>query len=270
MLNFAALVPHPPIIIPEVGKEETKRVKKTITAMEKLADDLKKSNPETIIVISPHGLIYPDRINICDMRRLVGSLSQLGDISLKLELTNDLELGSMISKKAEKNDVQTILYDNGEAKYELDHGTVVPLYFLLKRIADVNVLPIVYSFQDKGLLFSFGKTIFEVAAKSKKKIALVASGDLSHRLIQTAPAGYNKAGKEFDKLLLDYLKQKDVQGILEMDDDFIEEAGECGYRSLLILLGAINKLDFKPKILSYEGPFGVGYAVVNFKIIKTR
>ncbi|TSC91469.1 MAG: extradiol ring-cleavage dioxygenase class III protein subunit B [Candidatus Berkelbacteria bacterium Licking1014_96] len=125
MLNFAALVPHPPIIIPEVGKEETKRVKKTITAMEKLADDLKKSNPETIIVISPHGLIYPDRINICDMRRLVGSLSQLGDISLKLELTNDLELGSMISKKAEKNDVQTILYDNGEAKYELDHGTVV-------------------------------------------------------------------------------------------------------------------------------------------------
>lgn len=266
MLAFAALAPHPPIIIPEIGKEETKKVSSTIKAMRKLARALKKSNPDTIIVISPHGLIYPDRINICGMERLVGGLSQFGDESLKLELTNDLKLAETISKKAENNGIQTILYDNGEAKYELDHGAVVPLYFLLKKLGeDVKLLPIVYSFQDKELLFAFGETIFEVAKKSKKKIALIASGDLSHRLIQTAPAGYNKAGKEFDKLLLDYIKEKDVQGILEMDDDFVEEAGECGYRSFLILLGAINKLDFNPKILSYEGPFGVGYAVVNFK-----
>lgn len=267
MLNFASLAPHPPIIIPEIGEGETKKVKKTIMAMGKLAGKLKKSNPDTIIVISPHGLIYPDRLNICGMRRLVGSLSQFGDNSLKLELNNDLELGSTISKKAEESGIQTILYDNGEAKYELDHGTIVPLYFLSKKLdEDVKLLPITYSFQDKGLLFAFGETIFEVAIKSKKNVALIASGDLSHRLIQTAPAGYSKSGKEFDKLIINYLKAKDIQGILEMDDDFVEEAGECGYRSLLILLGAINKLDFKPEILSYEGSFGVGYAVVNFKI----
>ena len=158
----------------------------------------------------------------------------------------------------------------------------MPLYFLLCHSGldpeSINIdsrflgndipkiLPIAYSFQDKGLLFAFGEIIAEVCQKSKKKVAIIASGDLSHRLIQTSPAGYNTSGKEFDKLLLNYIKAKDTQGILEMDDEFIEEAGECGYRSLLILLGAIEKLDWQPKILSYEGPFGVGYGVVNFKL----
>lgn len=267
MLTFAALAPHPPIITPEIGKEETKKVKKTITAMEKLAGDLKKSNPDTIIVISPHGLIYPDRINICSMPELKGGMQQFGVGEINYKFQNDLGLAEILSRKAGENGIQTLLYDNGDSSFELDHGAVVPLYFLTKKLKkEVKILPIAYSFQDKGLLFAFGEIIEEVARKSKRKIALVASGDLSHRLIQTAPAGYSESGKEFDKLIINHIKAKDVQAILEMDDDFIEEAGECGYRSLLILLGTINKLDFKPEILSYEGPFGVGYAVVNFDL----
>lgn len=234
--------------------------------MKKLASELKKSDPETIIVISPHGLIYPDRINICGIRRLVGGLTQFGAPSLKFELKNDLELAEALARETEKNGIQTLFYDNGDRFYELDHGTMVPLYFLLKKITGINILPVAYSYQDKAAHFAFGETIADVAKKSKKKIAIIASGDLSHRLIQTAPAGYSESGKEFDKLLLDYIKAKDTQGILEMDDDFIEEAGECGYRSLLILLGAIEKINWQPEILSYEGPFGVGYGVVNFKI----
>ena len=117
MLVFSALTPHPPIIIPEIGGKDSRETRKTIAAMEKLSKELKKANPETIVIISPHGLIYPDRLNICGMERLFGSLLQFGDNSLKLELTNDLELASTISKEAEDNGIQTILYDNGEAKY---------------------------------------------------------------------------------------------------------------------------------------------------------
>lgn len=266
MLSFAALTPHPPIIIPEIGGEETKKVSSTIAAMEKLASDLKKSDPDTIIIISPHGMIYPDRINICGMGRLQGGLEQFGVSNINFKLQNDLELAETLAREAEKNGIQTLLYDNGNSVFELDHGTIVPLYFLLKKIMDVKILPIAYSFQDKGLLFAFGEIIAELSKKIDKRIALIASGDLSHRLIQTAPAGYSESGKEFDKLLLNYLKDKDTQGILEMDDEFIEEAGECGYRSILILLGAIDKTNWQPEILSYEGPFGVGYGVVNFKL----
>ncbi|MCX6811236.1 MAG: AmmeMemoRadiSam system protein B [Candidatus Berkelbacteria bacterium] len=268
MLNFAALTPHPPIIIPEIGGEDSKKTSKTITAMEKLSIELKKTSPDTIIIISPHGLVYPDRINICGMLNLRGTLSQFGIGGLKFKFQNDPELAEALTQKAEENGIQTLLYDNDNSFFELDHGTVVPLYFLAKELKkDIKILPIAYSYQDKGLLFAFGEIIQEVAAKSKKKIALIASGDLSHRLTQTAPAGYNESGKEFDKLIINHLKAKDIQGILEMDDDFIEDAGECGYRSILILIGALSKTNFKPEILSYEGPFGVGYAVINFKIL---
>lgn len=312
MLTFAALTPHPPIIIPEIGKDEAKKVKKTIEAMQKLARALKKSSPDTIIVISPHGLVYPDRINICGMELLRGSLAQFGVESINYKFKNDILLAQKIDKAANKNGIQALLYHNGNSFFELDHGIVVPLYFLVSRgnqgspstwpgkarpsgkattpsplgglwRNEVKILPIAYSFQDKGLLFAFGEIIFEIAQKSKKKIALIASGDLSHRLIQTAPLegaplgqhGYSESGpsktlaetgKEFDKLLLNYLKDKDTQGILEMDDDFIEEAGECGYRSILMLIGALSKINFETEILSYEGPFGVGYAVVNFAL----
>ena len=295
MLNFLALTPHPPIIIPEIGGDDSKKTTKTIAAMEKLAQKIKKASPETIIIISPHGLVYPDRINICGMPELKGGMQQFGVGEINYKFQNDLGLAEILSHKAEENGIQNLLYDNGNPSFELDHGTVVPLYYLLSRghqvppstrpgearpsgkvaapppltnhfRSDVKILPIAYSFQDKGLLFAFGEIIAEVARKSKRKIALIASGDLSHRLIQTAPAGYSKSGKEFDKLIINHIKAKDIQAILEMDDDFIEEAGECGYRSLLILVGALSKMNFKPEVLSYEGPFGVGYAVVNFKI----
>lgn len=266
MIIFSALVPHPPIIIPEIGGEETKKVKETISAMKKLADKLEKSDPDTIIVISPHTLAYPDRFNICGMNQLKGNLAHFGAPQVSLEFENDLQLVKKIDKSCEKHGVSTLLYDNGDHFCELDHGITVPLYFLIKNLGKTKIISIALSMLDKNMHFAFGEVIGEISQKSSKRIAIVASGDLSHRLIQTAPGGYSEAGKEFDELLINYLKDKDAQGILEMDEDFLEDAGECGYRSLLILLGAIDKLNYKPQILSYEGPFGVGYTVVNFKL----
>lgn len=268
MLNFLALTPHPPIIIPEIGGDEASRTAKTAAAMKNLALTLRKADPDTIIVVSPHGLVYPDRINICGMERLTGSLAQFGYPNINFKFENDLELAAKLAETADENGIEALLYHNNNSYFEIDHGVTVPLYFLTKELdKKVKIIPIAYSFQDKGLLFAFGEIIQEIAAKNKKNIALIASGDLSHRLIQSAPAGYSESGKEFDKLIINHIKAKDIQAILEMDDDFIEEAGECGYRSILILAGALSKLKYRPEVLSYEGPFGVGYAVINFKII---
>lgn len=266
MIIFSALVPHPPIIIPEVGKKQTKKVKSTISALKKLADGLEKSDPSTIIIISPHSLAYPDRFNINMMPKLKGDFSQFGDNNTELSFANNSDIANKIITKSEKHGINTLAYDNNQPTAVLDHGALVPLYYLAKNLGKVEIVNISISSLDKNMHFAFGEIIGEVAHKSKEHVAVIASGDLSHRLIQESPAGYSKAGKEFDKLLLDYLKNKDVQGILEMDEDFIEEAGECGYRSLLILLGTISKQNSKTEVLSYEGPFGVGYAVVNFRI----
>ena len=74
-----------------------------------------------------------------------------------------------------------------------------------------------------------------------KKIAVIASGDLSHRLDDNSPMESNSAGPEFDQFLRDKLNKGDYDTLIEMDEKLIEDAGECAYKSLLIMLGLIKE-----------------------------
>jgi len=112
----------------------------------------------------------------------------------------------------------------------------------------------------------FGKNLKEAILNTAKRIAVIASGDLSHCLTENAPAKFNPAGKEFDDMLIKLLKKEDAQGIVNLDKILIENAAECGLRSILILLGILNHIKFQTKILSYEAPFGVGYLVANLEL----
>jgi AmmeMemoRadiSam system protein B len=110
----------------------------------------------------------------------------------------------------------------------------------------------------------FGVELKESIFKSDRRIAVIASGDLSHRLSLTAPAGFSPRAKEFDKKLIQLLKQKKADGVLTMDPELIEIAGECGLRSIIMLLGIVKNMKYEFEVLSYEAPFGVGYLVGQF------
>jgi len=264
MITFAALVPHPPIIIPEIGGVETKKVQKTIKALKKLGQSLAKKNPSTLIVITPHGPPNPAKLNIAGTEKLQGNLRDFGaDLNFKMD--NNLEIGREIMKEANKNGIPATLYYNNNDYAVLDHGVLVPLYYLLENLGHVKIIPITYALLDRSQLFAFGQVINDIAKKKKESIGLIASGDLSHRLSYQAPAGYSKIGKEFDQMIVTYLKEDDFSSLVKIDPEIVEQAGECGFPSLLILLGAIYQKGWRAKVLSYEGPFGVGYAVVNFK-----
>lgn len=270
-LDFVAITPHPPIIVPEIGGNDTKKCQNTVKAMEKLADKLCEARPQTIIVISPHTLIHADRFAIYASPKFFGDFAQFGAPNTSFHLENDLALASAIAKESNNNNINAYLFGDPDSDYgELDHGEMVPLYYLTKKISsECKIIPVAFSYLSPAMHFTFGQIIKDVAhspAFRHQKIALVASGDLSHRLIQSAPAGYAKEGKEFDDKLIEYIKNKKTQEILEMDSDFVESAGECGYRSILIALGALDNTKYTPEILSYEGPFGVGYLVANFEI----
>ncbi len=258
-LVFAGISPHPPIIIPTIGQENLILVKKTIDAMEKLEEEFRKANPETVIVISPHGVIYTDAFSINFSEIYFGNFHQFGDFKTDLKFSPDLEFIHHFKEKLEgKLPIVLIKEEN------LDHGSLVPLYYLTKNIQP-KIVPIGYSFLDYQAHLEFGRVLKEEIYLSKKKIAVVASGDLSHCLTPDAPGGYSPRAGIFDKKLITFLKDKNIKGILEMDQTLIEEAGECGLRSFLILLGILEKIKVKPELYSYEAPFGVGYLVMNFK-----
>jgi len=267
MIVFAGIMPHPPISIPEVGKGEEKKVFKTSQAMLRLARDLYEAEPDTIIVISPHMTHYPQLFNICGMSRLYGNFNNFGARDWEWRGKNNTLLAADIADESESEGLPAILFDSGEAEYELDHGTLVPLYFLSKE-EDYHpkILPISYSIASRSEHYAFGQIISEVVEKrTTERVAIIASGDLSHRLSHGKSSDLSN-GAKFDKTFLDYIKSGDEYSIVNIDDNLLDEAGECAYRSTLVLLGTISNREYKPEVYSYEGPLGVGYAVVNMNI----
>lgn len=281
MLVFAAITPHPPIIIPGIGKPaDLKLVKSTISAMQKLSEMIADAEIDTIIVISPHAMVHSDKMAVYGSPRFYGDFGQFGAPQISFKFNNDLELAQAITKKTEDAGIGSFLFGDPDSDYfELDHGEMVPLYYLRKNLPDdTKIIPIAYSYLDRAQHYGFGQIIAEIVNSpefANERVALIASGDLSHRLAEGAPAsptsqggpaGCSDSGKDFDKQLVEFISQNKVRDILEMDEEFVDEAGECGYRSILILLGALDGLKYTPEVLSYEGPFGVGYLVANFDL----
>lgn len=285
MIAFASICPHPPIIIPEIGGQELKKCQKTVSAMKKLADIFKLAKPDTVIIITPHGPVQTNKMTILSLSPsphpkrkkgggfLNGSFWQFGHPEVKMQFADNPELADKIKKSAQKADmpIETVNFS------ELDHGVLVPMYYLYRdalqcvstvgtgrRPVPTKLIPIAFSYLSLKTHFQFGQIIGQIIKKEKSRIAVIASGDLSHRLTPDAPAGFSPRGRQFDKTLISLLQKNDVNGILNLEADLIEEAGECGLRSIIILLGVLSNYQYKPQILSYEGPFGVGYAVINF------
>jgi len=154
-----------------------------------------------------------------------------------------------------------------------DWGFNVPLFFLAKDFKG-KIEQILIGLESPKFYFEEGKELYKskfqnpnFKSNSKSKIAIIASGDLSHCLKEDGPYGFHPDGPKFDKELIESLKKKDIGNILKLDDKY-PEAAECGLRSFCFMLGILEAsgLDYKPEILSYEGPFGVGYLVANFKL----
>ncbi|MFW5972035.1 MAG: AmmeMemoRadiSam system protein B [Bacillota bacterium] len=266
---MAALTPHPPIIIPEIGKERRQEVDTTISKLEELAAEIEKKNPDILITISPHGPVFADAISILDQGRLEGDFSEFACPEVSMSIETDPGFIQNIKSEAKEEDIEVITLSSADLKKynypgRLDHGVMVPLYFLKQRSLDMPVIPITMGLLDYDKLYKFGKTIQKTVSEMGLKAVIIASGDLSHRLRPGAPAGYNPYGEKFDKKLIEMLENENYREVMNIDQNLIEKAGECGLRPLVIMLGALDGQNYSSEVKSYEGPFGVGYGVVGF------
>lgn len=257
----AAITPHPPILLPSIGRENLKKVEQTKLALEKLAQYFVEKEIDTILVISPHGYVQSDAFTVNLNPEYTCNFEEFGDFDTKVTWRSDIEL---IHKTREYLESTASLQLVNDA--EIDYGSAVPLYFLTKDLPKAKIIPLSYSYLSYEEHYEFGKQFKKIIDQSKKRIAIVCSGDLSHRVTREAPAGYSPRGKKFDKKIIDLLLKNDTEKILNLDPDLIEDAGECGLRSILITKGIIDNIKNKPRLLSYEAPFGVGYLVMNFEI----
>lgn len=257
------LLPHPPIIVPEVGGKRREEATKTISAFEEAVEELSNEEIDLMISVGPHGEIDWNQVTVDQAETLKGDLSRFNarDVSLELESANEFaeKLIKAFEVRAEY-DVKGIKSGN------IDHGIMVPAYFLNKAglAKDIPWLKINIAFWQADKLYEFGKIVMEEASKNYKNPKVIISGDLSHKINHDSPAGYSPAGSKFDQRLVNDLKTANLSSLLNYDESFLEEAGECGYRPLMVGLGLLDGRWNKIEVKSYEAPYGVGYAVAGF------
>jgi MEMO1 family protein len=244
-------------MVPEVGRESIAGVVDSIDAMAELTRRLIDSGAESVILISPHAPLEVDSFVAYDGPEVYGDFSRFHAPETGFTVPVDEELLAAIKRvaAAENYDVSSLPVQ------DLDHGTAVPLYFLLQNGWQGKVVTLGYSFLPNEDHLRFGSCIKRAVDQIGRRVAFIASGDLSHRLKPQAPAGFNPDAHIFDQQVVDALQSNTPQRIVNIDFNLRKLAGECGYRSMLVAIGASAELPLECEVLNYEAPFGVGYLV---------
>ena len=259
----AYMVPHPPMIIPQVGRGSEKQVQKTIDAYRAVAAEIAALRPETIIVTSPHAVLYADYFHISPGDRADGNFGRFSAPEVQFRKEYDKELVRVLCSLAKEKDFPAGTL--GERDRHLDHGTMVPLYFVDREYTDYRLVRIGLSGLPLSDHYAFGQMISRAVEQTGRRVVLIASGDLSHKLQEYGPYGFAKEGPEYDARIMDAAGRAAFGEMLEFEESFCDRAAECGHRSFVIMAGALDGLDVTAKVYSHEGVTGVGYGICSFR-----
>ena len=262
----AYVVPHPPLIIPEVGRGEEKKIQLTVNAYERAMKEAAELAPDTVIIASPHTVMYADYFHIAPGETASGSFAQFGAEGVAVTALYDSVLAKEVEMEAAEAGIEA--GPVGGRNAALDHAVMIPLYFLQKHTRDFRLLRVGISGLSPLTHYNFGKCIARAAETLGRRAVFIASGDLSHKLTPEGPYGFAPEGPRFDKACMKYLEEGDFLKLLRMERSIYEPAAECGLRSFWMMTGALDAKALKIKKLSYQGPFGVGYGVVSCKVTR--
>lgn len=262
-ISAAFMLPHPPLIVPEVGRGEEKKIQKTMDAYHKTAQRIGELSPETIVLISPHQIMYADYFHISPGTGAKGDFGQFRAGGVKMEVSYDTGFVEYLCRLASAAGLPA--GTDGARGRELDHGTMVPLYFVNQYWKDYQLVRIGLSGLPLKRHYQLGQCIKETVKALNKRTVLIASGDLSHRLKADGPYGFQKEGPAYDSRIMDVMGRGAFGELFKFPEDFCEKAGECGHRSFTIMAGALDGIEVTAERLSYEGPFGVGYGICSYE-----
>lgn len=260
----AFVVPHPPLILPRVGQGQERIIQKTADAYRRAMAQAAALEPDTVVIASPHSVMYADYFHLSpgdsaqgDMRRF-----RAGDVAVRAEY--DAALVQEIAELARQLGIPA--GTQGQRDRALDHGTVIPLCFLQPFKRDFKLVRVGLSDLSPDTHYALGKCVAQAASRLNRRVVFIASGDLSHKLTPDGPYGFAPEGPVLDDMICKALSAGDFGALLAISPELSEAAAECGLRALWMMAGALDAKAVRAELLSYEGPFGVGYAVASFVV----
>ena len=255
------MLPHPPLIVDEIGKERIKDIQKSYDSYHEIAKEIGKLKPDTIIISSPHAPLYSDYFYLPNEENAIGSFSRFGAPNVKFNQKYDVDLLNEIEKISKENSFPC---GRVGSKEPLDHGTMVPLYFINKYYTDYKLVVVGLSGISLESNYEMGKIIKKACENLNRKVVYIASGDLSHKLQEYGPYGFAKEGPEYDKRIIDVMSNARFKELLDFDLDFLDKVAECGHRSFIMMSGFLDNMKVKPKFYSHEDVTGVGYGICSY------
>ena len=260
----AIMVPHPPIILPEVGRGEEKKIAASDSAYRKAAALAAELKPDTIVVSSPHSVMYSDYFHISPGESARGDMRQFRAPQVRFEVSYDSEFTKELTALAEKEGFPAGTL--GQRRAELDHGTMIPLYYIDQYYTGYRLVRIGLSGLTLTDHYRMGQLIGKTAEKLGRRVLFVGSGDLSHKLLAEGPYGFAPEGPVYDERIMDVMGRAAFDELFDFDESFCDKAAECGHRSFCILAGALDGKSLETEELSHEGTFGVGYGVCTYRV----
>lgn len=260
----AWISPHPPVLLPEVGRGREREIAATGRAMAQAAAEVARWNPDVLIVSSPHTILYGDYFHIAPGVGAAGSMADFGAPEVHIEATYDARLREEIIRRSDSADLQAGTL--GQRDPRLDHGVLIPLHFLRKAGVSCPIVRMGLSGFSALDHYRLGRCVAEAVEALGRRAVFVASGDLSHKLKADGPYGFAPDGPAFDEAVTHTMATGDFLDFLTMDPFLCERASECGLRSFQMMAGALDGLAVRPRLLSHEGTFGVGYGVALYPV----
>ena len=258
----AYMVPHPPMIIPQIGKGREEQIQETIDAYRTAAREIASLKPETIIISSPHSVMYSDYFHISPGKNANGDFSNFQAREVRFQESYDEELVRRICVLADSENFPAGTL--GERDRTLDHGTMIPLYFIRQFYSDFQLIRLGLSGLPLIDHYAFGRIIQQAVEDLERRVVFVASGDLSHKLQSYGPYGYAQEGPQYDDRVMDVCSRAAFGELLDFDESFCEKAAECGHRSFVIMAGALDGRAVEVRPLSHQDVTGVGYGICCF------
>lgn len=269
----AYAVPHPPLIVPAVGRGDEKFIQATVDAFRQVADEIIALAPELIVITSPHAPCFRDAFHVTTDARLYGDLSRFRAPHERLEVDCDVRFARTLIAEAHAHDIVAV--DSDAYRDAIDHATYVALHFIREAfravggkedcpcpIARIGLSGFSYEMHRK-----MGQAIAQTVDACERRTVFVGSGDLSHKLKEDGPYGFAPEGPAFDERIGEIFASGNLEGLFEFDPAFADAAAECGLRSFQMMAGALGDSSFESELLSLEGPFGVGYGTAAFRNI---
>lgn len=256
-LKISYLLPHSPLLIPEIAKINYSFFSKTTDAYKQAIEKMKALKIETVIIFSPHLTEDKEFFQINVAPEMEIDLREFGFIPPKTFFKADAVLADSI-KESLKTDFPIKL----SSEKILDYGSAVPLYLFKQNSFDPKVIVISIASQlDKEKQLNFGFELSKLINQTEKNIAIIASGDLSHKLQKKSPGGYSSKAAKFDNRVIEIISEEETaaEEIVKLDSDLSKLVGECATSPLTALLGALKEKKFSTEILAYQTDFGVGY-----------